>query len=192
MNQIKYLGEIISDKEVHPDPEKVEAITRMPTPKNKTDIQRFFGSLNYVRKFIPNLGTESRALRSLLEERSVWTWNAEYQREWDRLKMLLVTAPVLKHYDLSKPTKIATDASKSGLAAVLQQKHDENWFPVAYGSHALTDVEQRYAAIEKETLALVFGCQKFDEYIYGKTIILETDHKPLRAIHKKTLASASP
>ncbi len=192
VSQIKYLGEIISDEGVRPDPEKVEAITHMPTPQNKTDLQRFFGMLNYVRKFIPNLATESVSLRSLLEDKTAWSWNREHQLEWERLKQLLITAPVLKHYDVSKPTKITTDASKSGLGAVLQQKHEQHWFPVAYGSRALTEVEQRYAAIEKETLALLFGWQKFDEYVYGKQITLETDHKPLIAIWKKPLASASP
>jgi len=192
VKEIKYLGEIISDKGVHTDPDKVEAVKNMRTPQVKTDLQRFFGTLNYLRKFIPNLASESTSLRSLLENRTVWSWNHEHQLEWDRLKQLLIEAPVLKHFDLSKATKVATDASNSGLGAALFQLHNKHWYPVAYASRALTEVETRYAPIEKETLGLVFGCQKFEDYIYGKEIILETDHKPLLAIHKKPLASASP
>ena len=99
--------------------------------------------------------------------------------------------PVLKH-DLDRDTKVATDASKKGIGAVLLQSHMEEWHPVAYASRSLTATEQRYAAIEKEALVLVFGCQKFEAYVYGKHITLVTDHKPLIAIRKKPLGDASP
>lgn len=59
--------------------------------------------------------------------------------------------------------------------------------PVGYGSRALTDCQQRYAHIEKELLAIVYGCEKFHQYIYGKDILVERDHKPLESICKKSL-----
>lgn len=64
--------------------------------------------------------------------------------------------------------------------------------PVAYGSRALTDAQKRYAQIEKELLAIVYGCEKFHQYIYGKEVEVESDHKPLESIFKKSLHQAPP
>jgi hypothetical protein len=58
--------------------------------------------------------------------------------------------------------------------------------PIAYASRALASTQQRYAQIEKELLAVVYGCNKFHQYIYGQTIKVETDHKPLEAIFRKS------
>ena len=79
------------------------------------------------------------------------------------------------------------DASQSGLgAAILQKGH-----PVPYASRALTSAEIRYAQIEKELLAIVFACERFDTYIHGKDVVMvETDHKPLETIVRKSLNSA--
>ena len=73
------------------------------------------------------------------------------------------------------------------MGAVLLQEHDGNWLPVAFISRAMTSAEKNYAEIEKELLGLVFACEKFHEYVYGATVIGETDHKPLVSLHKKNL-----
>lgn len=84
-----------------------------------------------------------------------------YEEEWRKLKEAVSTEPVLTFSDPSKPTKLSTDASKDVLGAVLLQINEDIWQPVAYASRLMTETEQRYALIEKETLGLVFGCGKF-------------------------------
>lgn len=91
----------------------------------------------------------------------------------------------MQYYDVNKPVTLSVDASKYGLGAVLLQDR----LPVAYASKALTQTEIRYAQIEKEALAISFGCLKFDQYIYGKQIIIETDHKPHESIFQKSIKS---
>ena len=59
-------------------------------------------------------------------------------------------------------------------------------------TRSLTDAESRYAQIEKELLAVQFSLERFHQYIYGKKVTIESDHKPLEAIVKKALASAPP
>ena len=66
----------------------------------------------------------------------------------------------------------------------------QNNQPVQYASRSLTQTEQNYAQIEKEMLAIVFGLERFERFVYGKHIEVESDHKPLEAIHKKSLLSA--
>ena len=86
---------------------------------------------------------------------------------------------ILGLYDPTAETRISADASSYGLGAVILQKTKGWWRPIAFASRALTETERRYAQIEKEALATVWACDKFSDYILGKAIKIETDHKPL-------------
>ena len=81
---------------------------------------------------------------------------------------------------------IQTDASKTGLGAVLLQEDQ----PTVYVSTALTDTEQRYSNIERELLGVVFELKRLHHYIFGKSITAETDHQPLTSIWKETIATS--
>ena len=89
---------------------------------------------------------------------------------------------MLRFFDQHCPTKISCGASMKGLAAVLVQKHDETWYPIAYASRYLSSSLQNYCQIEKETLSIVFACQKFHDYIYGRKFLIYNDHLPLQSI----------
>ena len=95
------------------------------------------------------------------------------------MKDELTSHPVLTWYDPAAETKLTADASAYGLGAVLLQKHETAWKPVAYASRSMTEAETRYAQIEKEALAITWVCERFTNYILGKQIQIETDHKPL-------------
>ena len=87
---------------------------------------------------------------------------------------------MLALYDSNKETKVAADASSYGLGGVvLQRQPDDTWRPVSFLSRAITPTETRYAQIEKEALALTWACERSWEYLVGKSIYIETDHKPL-------------
>ena len=86
------------------------------------------------------------------------------------------------HYDTSLPLKLACDASHYGVGAVIAHmlpSGEEK--PIAYGPRTLSKMEQNYAQVEKEALAIIFGIQKFHQYIYGRKFLV-TDHKPLTTI----------
>ena len=191
--EIQFIGEILTAEGIRPNPERIQGIKDMAKPKNVAGVQRLLGSVNFVGKFIPNLTERCKHIRSLLCKKTEWNWGEEHDREWEWITETLASDPVLSYYDPSWPTKVSTDSSKDGLGAVLLQLHGKNWKPVAYASRSLTDAETRYAQIEKECLGLVFGCQRFHHYVYGlKGVILETDHKPLLALAKKSLNDLSP
>ena len=157
-----------------------------------THVQRALGMVNYMAKFVPNLTVKTTALRQLLLEKNDWQWEAEQAKEWQDIKDFFTTEPLLKFYDPARRSKISRDASKDGLGAVLLQEHDGNWLPVAFILRAMTSAEKNYVQIEKELLGLVFACEKFHEYVYGATVIGETDHKPLVSLHKKNLCDLTP
>ena len=103
-----------------------------------------------------------------------------------KIKQLVTAAPVFQFYDVNKVT-IQCDASSSGLGAVLMQ----DGHPITYASKALTTTKRNYTQTEKECLAIVFACTKFDQHIYGRTMAtIHTYHKPLETIFKKALLTA--
>ena len=107
-----------------------------------------------------------------------WTWGPSQAAAFDRMKDELTQPTTLALYDPSAPTKISADASAYGLGAVLLQKFD-TWKPVAFASRSMSETERRYAQIEKEALATTWACEKFADFVVGKHIEIETDHKPL-------------
>ena len=96
---------------------------------------------------------------------------------------VISSAPVLALYDPKKSTLVSADSSSYGLGAVLKQRQlDNTWRPVVFASRALTDIEKRYAQVEKECLALTWACERFSDYLIGSQFTLQTDHKPLTSL----------
>ena len=91
------------------------------------------------------------------------------------------------------PTKIQVDASILDLgAALIQAASDNQERVIAFASKSLTDTESRYANIQREMLAAVFGTERFHTVLYGSKCVVESDHKPLAAIHHKNISQAPP
>ena len=185
--EVKYVGHLLTAQGVKPDPERVQAIVDMPDPVDKKGVQRFLGMVGYVHKFIPNMSDIAKPLRTILGKDIAWHWQTEQVEAFNKLKSCLKSAPVLRYYDVKKPITVQVDACKTGLGAVLLQEGQ----PIAMASKALDNVQSGYAVIEKELLAICFGCVKFHNYIFGKKTIVQTDHKPLVAIMTKPLYTLS-
>ena len=181
LNEVSYVGDTFTDRGLKADPKKTKAISEIPPPEDKPAIKRFLGMVNYLGKFIPKPGELTTRLRQLLHKEVVCNWTEHQQNIFDRLKTCISSPPVLHYYDVRQPVTLTCDASQYGLGAACLQ--EEN--PVAYASRTLTQTETRYAQIEKELLAVVFACYKFYDYIYGKPVVIETDHQPLVTIHNK-------
>jgi hypothetical protein len=171
VNEVRYIGHKITDQGIKPDDSKIEVIKNYPVPTNVK--QSFLGIINYLHKFIPNVAELSKPLRELLKKEVVFRWDFEQQKAFEQLKNILTAAPVLRFYDPSKALTLTVDASKDGLGAALLQEGA----PVAYASRSLSNTQKCYAQIEKEMLAIVYGAKKFHQYIYGKKVVVETDHK---------------
>lgn len=184
--RIKFLGHIVSANGLEADPDKVEAIQAMKTPTNKTELQRLLGMITYLNKFIPNMSDLTNPLRDLLHKNTSFTWEIHHEAALNKIKQVLQSPPVLRLYDVNKPVTLTVDASSKNLGAALLQEGQ----PIAYGARTLTKSEQNYPQIEKEALAIQFGCKKFHEYVYGKELTVESDHKPLETIFKKNIQSA--
>lgn len=188
VKEVTYIGHTLSADGVRPDQEKIRAIKEMPAPTDKKGIQRLLGTINYLAKFVPNMSAVTEPIRKLLKEEHEFIWTHEQQQAFEKLKDIITKNPVLSFYDVSKPVTVSCDASQCGLWAMLIQNNK----PVAYASRSLTDAESRYANIERELLGVLFRLERFDDYTYGKHINVESDHKPLEMIVRKSLGCAPP
>uniref|UniRef100_A0A8D2J594 Gypsy retrotransposon integrase-like protein 1 n=1 Tax=Varanus komodoensis TaxID=61221 RepID=A0A8D2J594_VARKO len=187
VKEVRFHGHILSVEGLKADPEKIRAILDMPHPENVKSLQHFIGFATYLAKFLPRLSEVCEPLRRLLDKDAVWHWLPKHDKAVQEIKCLVTDTPVLKYYDVTKPVTIQSDASKNGLGCCLLQDGQ----PIAFASRALTRTEQTYAQIEKECLNIVFACQHFHHYLYGRDkITAETDHKPLISIFKKPLLCA--
>ena len=188
VKQVEYFGHLITDEGLKPDPEKVKAIKNMPAPTNKKELQTVLGMITYLAKFAPQLSEITKPMRDLLGEEIEFIWDAAQEESLNKVKKIITDESMLAYFNPRKPITLQVDASKHGLGATLMQDQK----PVAYASKSLNSTEQNYAQIEKELYAILFGCKRFHQYIYGQKITVESDHKPLESIATKPLAAAPP
>jgi len=174
-----YLGHIISENGISPDPSKLVAIKDFPEPKRVKDIQSFIGLAGYYRKFIENFSKIAKPLTRLTKKTEKFIWTADQQDAFNKLKEKLTTAPVLRYPDFTQEFIVTTDASAYALGAVLSQGTVGDDRPIAYASRVLTRAEQNYSTTEKELLAIVWAVKHFRPYVYGTKFKVVTDHKPL-------------
>ena len=80
----------------------------------------------------------------------------------------MTSAKALAYFRNDSKTRIVADAGPGGIGAVLLQLHGDQWRAVSYASRNLSEVERRYAQTEKEALALVWACERFHIYVYGR------------------------
>ena len=173
--EVPFIGHVATAEGLCVDPSKVQAIVEMPPPSDVTAVQRLLGLAQYLSKFLPHLSDITKPLRELTQKDVAWTWDPQQQQALEKLKRAVSSTPVLRYYNLQEEVTLQCDASQSGLGAALLQ----NGQPVAYASRALTPTETRYAQIEKELLPIVFACEHFEAYTYGRDIVnIEMDHQP--------------
>lgn len=186
LKEVPYIGHLLTSDGVKVDPGKVSAITQMPRPTDTKGVQRLLGMINYLAKFCSHASDLTEPLRQLTQKDAVWEWSDSQEQAFEKIKKVLSQTPVLRYYDPSEQLVLQCDASESGLGAALLQGGQ----PIAYASRALTETEKGYAQIEKELLAVVYGMERFHHFTYGRSVDVQSDHKPLESIMTKPLLSA--
>ncbi|XP_055613408.1 uncharacterized protein LOC129759885 [Uranotaenia lowii] len=184
---IKFYGHVLTDHGLKPDETKIEAIRSFPTPTNRKAVHRFVGMVTYLGRFMPNLSASLSNLRKLILESTPWQWTSVEEKESKEIKTAVSKISTLQYYNINQPVTIECDASCIGLGVAVFQDNGV----VGYASRTLTPAEKNYAQIEKELLAILFACVRFDQLIVGNPrVIVRTDHKPLLNVFQKPLLSA--
>ncbi len=181
---IHFAGHVISPEGIRPDDEKLKSIRNFPVPTNISELRSFLGLANQLGNFLPDLAQASSTIRTLLKKDMAWNWLPEHQKEFDHVKTLLTSNPVVAHFNPELPSVLLTDASRlHGTGYALMQ----NDRLIRCGSQSLTSAESRYSTIELEMLGLVKAVRKCRYYLHGGHFKVLTDHRPLVGIFKKDL-----
>lgn len=179
--EVAFLGHIITQHGIKPNPAKIEAIEKYPLPVNTKQIKSFLGLIGYYRKFIANFSRIVAPLvKCLRKGEKIDTNDPDFIQAFHTCKELLTNAPILAYPDFSKPFKLTTDASNVAIGSVLSQNNR----PIAYYSRTLNSAERNYSTIEKELLAILDSTKHFRPYLFGQKFTIETDHNPLVWLYK--------
>ncbi|XP_047988541.1 uncharacterized protein K02A2.6-like [Leguminivora glycinivorella] len=180
---VEFLGHMIDANGLHPCGDKIKAIMETPAPRNVKELQAFLGLLNFYDRFLAQKATVAEPLYKLLLKGAKWVWSPNCQQAFSLLKRMLTAGDTLVHYDLKKPVVITCDASQYGLGAVLEHRmEDGSLRPIMFASRTMSSHERNYSQIDKEAAAIIFAVQKFYAYIFGRKVVIQTDHKPLLGI----------
>ena len=119
--EVHYLGHVVSQHGIATDPAKISAVKDWKTTRCTQEVKSFLGSVGYYRRFCPDFATISRPLNVLNSKETKFQWGVPEETAFQRLKTLLVEAPVLTYPDPSRQYILDTDASNEAAGAVLSQ-----------------------------------------------------------------------
>ena len=137
------------------DPDKVQGIKEYPAPRTIKQLRRYLGTVSWYRRFISDCASRTEPLTRLLRTNRRWEWGKEQEKAFQDLKNAFMAAPTLTCPDFRIPFCFQTNASATGLGAVLTQTIDDKEYVIAYGSRVLISDERNYSGTERECLAVV-------------------------------------
>jgi len=181
--EVEFLGYVIGQDGIKMAKGKVEAVLEWKTPASLTEVQSFLGFANFYRRFIKDYSRVARPLTELTKGgKREWEWNPQTEEAFRELKQRFTTAPILAHFDATKPVIIETDASDLAIGAVLSQRDEEGRLhPVAFHSRKFQPAEINYEIHDKELLAIVDAFKRWRRYCEGATnqVQVFSDHQNL-------------
>ncbi|WVZ70697.1 hypothetical protein U9M48_019340, partial [Paspalum notatum var. saurae] len=178
LEEVSFLGHILSEKGVAIDPSKVEDVLNWKQPETVTEIRSFLGLASYYRRFIKNFTKTAKPMTSLTKKNAKYVWSPNCEEAFQTLKKLLTSAPVLAQPDITKPFDVYCDASGNGLGCILMQEGRV----IAYASRQLRKHEVNYPTHDLELAAVVHALKIWRHYLLGNTCHIYTDHKSLKYI----------
>jgi hypothetical protein len=183
LEELGFLGHIVSAEGIRPDPNKTSIIDEWPTPQNITELRSFLGLANYYRKFIHNFAFIAAPL-NYLTGKTEFQWTSQCAKAFSKLKQALTLAPVLRYPDPDKPFVVFFDASTTvAVGGILCQEHDGLLHPIAYESRKLLEAEKHYPVHELELLAFLHCLKKWRHYLDSNKFVVYTDNRSLESIH---------
>ena len=185
--QVKFLGYILRDGKLLPDPVRLTTFSQIVEPSNKEQLRSLLGTLRHYGCFCPNFSCIAKPLYQLLKNDVRWSWNATHSKAVSTL-LSLISSGSITCYDQTKPLYLTSDASKDGLGYVLSHDADQKKIIWA-GSRVLSAAEFNYSNIEREALAIVEATKYFHRFIAGRKFVIITDHAPLKYIFNTSTVS---
>lgn len=171
---VEYLGFLITDGEIRPNPRNIRALCNLLPPQSVTQVRQFIGLALYFRQFVPKFSEIMKPLYGLTCKNKVFQWGSEHEQIRQSVIKTLTDEPVLVIFDPQYPIELHTDASMNCYGAILLHKIDNNPRVIEYFSKQTSSIESRYHSYELETLAVFNSMKHFRHYLHGRhfTVIL--------------------
>src|SRR4051812_23388022 len=185
VNEGIVLDHKISERGIEVDKAKIEAIERMPYPRDIKGIRSFLGHAGFYRRFIKGFSKTSRPLTNLLQKDVPFVFDEDCKEAFEVLKKALITAPIVQPPYWNFPFEIMCDASDFAVGDILGQRVDKKLNVIHYASKTLHSAQKNYATTKKEFLVVVFACDKFRPYIVDSKVIIHTDHAAIKYLMEK-------
>ncbi|GBG59242.1 hypothetical protein CBR_g32258 [Chara braunii] len=185
LTTISFLGHVVTDKGLQPEPQKVAAVRDAPMPTTIMQVRAFLGLASYYRRFTKGFAAIAGPLTNLLHKDQPFIWTPECDQAFSKLKAALISAPVLIRPDPEKHFVLITDWRSEAISAILAQVGPSGLESVVeYASKSVPAYKRNYAAPTGECYAALCGISHFRAYLYGRKFTLVTDHEPLLALKK--------
>ncbi|KAA3470070.1 DNA/RNA polymerases superfamily protein [Gossypium australe] len=176
LREVTFLGHVVSAEGIRVDPQKVDAVLDWKPPKSVSKIRSFLGLAGYSKRFVEGFSLIAALLTELLRKGVSFVWTVKQEESFEKLKKILIEAPVLIQPEVGKEFIVCCDASHTGLGCVLMQEGKV----VAYASRQLRPHEVNYPTHDLELATVVFVLNIWRHYLYGEKSIIYTDHKSLK------------
>ena len=132
---MQYLGYLVSQDGIQPDPAKVEAVRSYPVPTNTTEVCQLLGLANYYQRFVEGFSAVAGPLyQQTRKTAKEFQWTPQYQQAFDTFKQMLVSPPILAYPQFHVPFAVHTDASTHAIGGILSQVQDGKEWVIAYWS----------------------------------------------------------
>jgi transposase InsO family protein len=178
-----YLGHIISQGTIRPNPKKIEVLSKVRAPTTQQEVRKLMGLLSYFRQYIPSFADYSCHFTDLLKKTILFQWTENHQFSLEFCLYQLSTSMLALPLD-NDEFVLETDASNYAAGAILSVRRDNQLIPVEFASVTLKDAELRWPTREKEGYAIFWALNHFDHYLRGRTFDLYTDHESLLYMSK--------
>ena len=191
LKKVNFFGHTITEQGISPTEDKLQAIRDIQSPKNAKELHTLMGMIAYLNRFSVKLSQMTAPLRELTKKNIHFEWQQHHQKALEAIKTEICKAQIISYYDTDPNTTtiLQCDASTLGVGAWIRQIDQMGAEKiVGMASRCLSPTESRYSNIERECLAVAYGLQKFEYFLLGRRVTVETDHSPLEQIFKKNLA----
>jgi len=185
--ELQFLGHIILADRIRTDPNKIAKMVTLASLTNVKELRSKLGLFSYYRQYIKGFSDIIRPMYELIREENgkavLFKWTPARQKAFEVIKVKLATAPVVAHPNFDKSFILYTDALGGGVGAILHQKDDDRRERIIVcTSRTFNEHEKKYLIIEQECLAVVWGVEKFKQYLNVKLFKIVIDYMAFKTI----------
>ena len=183
LNEVTYLGYTVNQYGVKPAASNIEILKNWKIPTNQRGVKSILGSLNFFRNLIPNFSIRMDKIIEKTKEKSKFQWTKRDTNLINEIINELEIKASICHPNFKLPFVIHTDASLTGVGAVVSQESK----PIYFFSRRLNSAQSNYTTTEKEALAIVWTLTHLKSLLFGQKIIIYTDHSNLKFLSTSPL-----